>query len=81
MDGALKDFLASGKKILTDCKQPATKKDTPKEKAIKKDMIQEASGSRDPHKEFIRKTIKDKPKKSEVVEQLRTFIDQAEAVY
>lgn len=79
MEGVLKDFLQSGKKLLADTKTPKAKKDTPKEKEVKKHMLQEASGSQDPHKAFIRKTVKDKPKKSEVVEQLQRFIDQAES--
>jgi hypothetical protein len=73
MSEALKDFLASGRKLLGDTK-------TPKAKETKKQPPSVGSGpvETDPHKIFQRRTIQEKPKKSEVVEDMKKFIKQAE---
>lgn len=73
MSEALKDFLASGRKLLGDTKTPTAKE-------TKKQPPSVGSGpvETDPHKIFQRRTIQEKPKKSEVVEDMKKFIKQAE---
>jgi len=73
MSEALKDFLASGRKLLGDTKTPTAKE-------TKKQPPSVGSGpvETDPHKIFQRRTIQQKPKKSEVVEDMKKFIKQAE---
>ena len=73
MSDILKDFLASGRKLLDDTKSPTaktTKKQPP--------AVSTAPVETDPHKIFERRTIQEKPKKSEVVEDIKKFIKQAE---
>lgn len=69
MSNVLADFMKSGKKILDDTKLP---KLTPPKNA----KIPEPSG--DPHKMFIRRTIQERPKKTEVVAEFKKFIEAAE---
>ena len=82
MSDALKDFLASGKKLLNDTKTP---RKAPEPANTKKGSLPNpALGSgepveRDPHKLFIRRVVKEKPSKKEVVEQFEKFIEQAES--
>lgn len=76
MDSILKDFLSSGRALVSDTKRPVTKV-VKAEKASKKEVLGETET--DPHKIFIRRTIKEKPPKKEVVEQIQRFIDSAEA--
>jgi len=70
MGNELKEFMKSGKTLITDTKTPRQLK--PKEKA-KPDEIG------DPHKMFVRQTIQNKPKKSELVEEFKKFIKVEEA--
>jgi hypothetical protein len=69
MRNELKEFMNSGKTLITDTKTPRQLK--PKEKA-KPDEIG------DPHKVFVRHTIQTKPKKSEIIEEFKKFIKVAE---
>ena len=75
MSGYLQEFLKSGRTILDDTKtpKPVMKK---KDKAV---VPSEAECS-DPHKLLIRKTIQEKPKKADLIEEFQRFIKQAEAV-
>jgi hypothetical protein len=70
MGNELKEFMKSGKVLITDTKTPRQLK--PKEKA-KPDEIG------DPHKMFVRQTIQNKPKKLELVEEFKKFIKVEEA--
>ena len=67
----LKDVMASGRKILGDTKAPA------QSKAPKPSSITQPPES-DPHKVFVKRTVQDKPKKQEVVEEMKRFIKVAE---
>lgn len=69
MSNSIADFLKSGKKLLEDTKLP-------KMTAPKNAKVPEPSG--DPHKMFIRRTIQERPKKAEVVAELKKFIAAAE---
>jgi hypothetical protein len=70
MGNELKEFMKSGKVLITDTKTPRQLK--PKEKA-KPDEVG------DPHKMFVRQTIQNKPKKLELVEEFKKFIKVEEA--
>jgi hypothetical protein len=70
MGNELKEFMKSGKTLITDTKTPRQLK--AKEKA-KPDEIG------DPHKMFVRHTIQTKPKKLEIVEEFKKFIKVEEA--
>ena len=77
MSAHLNDFLKSGKKILEDTKAPALpKKKGEKVKALGTEQPQET----DPHKVLIRRTVQEKPKKKELIEEFQKFITAAEAV-
>lgn len=65
MGNELKEFMKSGKVLITDTKTPRQLK--PKEKAKPEELG-------DPHKMFVRQTIQNKPKKSELVEEFKKFI-------
>jgi hypothetical protein len=82
MDDHFKHFLDSGKKLLRDTKAPRRpaaaapvkgKKDTgPAQPSM-------SSLSDDPHAVFVRRVVHEKPKKPEIVEQIKRFIVVAEA--
>ncbi len=72
MSAYLQDILKSGKKIITDTKVPA--KMISKKKTSPMDIPAET----DPHKLLIRRTIEEKPKKSELIEEFKKFIQAAE---
>ena len=72
MEGFLRDFLASGKKLLDDTKQIKMKTAKQKKKAAE-------PLSDDPHKNFVRRVIAEKPKKKEIVDDIKKFISAAEA--
>ncbi len=77
-DGILKDFLASGKKLLDDTKSP--RRPLPKkEKVSKGEITGTPAPDGDPHKTFVRRSVQEKPKKSEIVEQFKKFIEVAES--
>jgi hypothetical protein len=61
----LKEFLKSGKVIITDTK---TRKVIKAKDKAKPDEIG------DPHKLFVRRCIQEKPKKSELIEEFKKFI-------
>ena len=75
MDSILKDFLSSGRALVSDTKKPVVKLP----KSDKKGKQSMSDTETDPHKVFIRRIIKEKPPKKEVIEQFQRFIDSAEA--
>lgn len=74
MDATLKEFLASGKALITD--STARKPKSESVKAPKKGN--DVPISSDPHKVLIKRCIDDKISKKDVVEEFKKFIDQAE---
>lgn len=75
MDGNFKDFIDSGRGLITDTK--AAKVKSQSVKAPKKGM--ETVTESDPHKMLIRRCIDDRIKKADVVEEFKKFIAAAEA--
>jgi hypothetical protein len=71
MSSLLKDLLSSGRKILVDTKQP------PVTKKVTGSTIHTPVEA-DPHKVFVKRTIAEKPKKADVVEDMKRFCKQAE---
>jgi hypothetical protein len=72
----LTDVMNAGKKILEDTKAPrrmVKKGEKPKAAA------QEPTDN-DPHKNLIKRTIQEQPKKSTLVDEFKRFIDSAEAL-
>jgi hypothetical protein len=74
-DGNYKEFLASGRALITDTKTAKVKSESVK--APKKGTDVPVSG--DPHRVLIKRCIDDKIKKSEVIEEFKKFIQAAEA--
>jgi len=72
MEGFLKEFMSSGRKLLDDTKQQKLKTPQAKKKAAE-------PLDADPHKNFIRRVTTEKPKRAEIVEDLKKFIAGAEA--
>ena len=82
MDETYKQFLDSGKKILHDTKAPRRAETVVAKGGGKaKGPAQPAPSnmSDDPHKVFIRRVVGEKPKKQDIVEQIKRFIDVAES--
>ncbi len=79
MSDYLSQLLKSGRMILADTKQV---KIPPSKKAAKgKASMNDVSGvmEQDPHKNFIKWCISEKPKPKEIVAQMKKFIEGAEA--
>lgn len=74
MSAYLQEFLKSGKTILDDTKTPR-----PVQKKKDKAVVPSEAECSDPHKLLIRKTIQEKPKKADLIEEFVKFIKQAEA--
>ena len=75
MSAYLQDLIKSGKKIISDTKVPAKMIEKgSKKKTASMDVPVETN----PHKMLIRRTIQEKPKKSELVEEFKKFIQAAE---
>ena len=72
MDGTLKNFLDSGRHLLTDTKMP---RQASKNKPGRPLTTAQES---DPHKVFVSYAITNKPKKLELLEDIKRFIKQAE---
>lgn len=75
MDNTFKEFLASGRTLLLDTKTPR-KLVAPARKIKKEDM---GLGETDPYKAFVRRVVQEKPKKTEIVKELKRFAEAAEA--
>ena len=69
MDGFLNKILSSGRTLLADTKAP---------KRTKKPLPSVTPTDEDPHKVFVRRTIEEKPKAKEVVEEIKKFIKSEE---
>ena len=71
-----KDFLKSGKRMITDTKQPKVKTTAvPAKKrsdALDGDEV-------DPHKRFVKYCIKNKPDTKELIKEFEKFIEIEEA--
>jgi hypothetical protein len=80
MSDYLKSVLATGRKILSDTKSP--KKPLEPDAKPGKTLLPVAAGSppeKDPHKIFVRRAIKEKMKKSELVAEVQKFCDEADS--
>jgi hypothetical protein len=75
MDGTYREFLSSGKALITDTKTPKVKSESVKKSKAGFDT---PPIEKDPHRVLIRRCIDDKIKKSDVVEEFKKFIQQAE---
>lgn len=73
-DSTFKDFMSSGRALITDTKSAKVKSESVK--AQKKGTDVPVSG--DPHRVLIKRCIDDKIKKSEVIEEFKKFIQAAE---
>ena len=71
MSDYLRDLNTRGCKILDDTKTRPTKA-APKPPAIT------TPPETDPHRAFVKRTIQERPKKAEVVEEIKKFIRQEE---
>ena len=76
MDPLLKSLMQSGRKLLVDtkaAKAPASKKG-------KAALATEATEppETDPHKIFIRRAIREKPKNADMIKEIKRFIEEAE---
>ena len=71
-----KDFLKSGKRMITDTKQPKVKTTAvpAKQKSDALDGIEP-----DPHKRFVKYCIKNKPDTKELMKEFEKFIQIEEA--
>lgn len=72
----LNELMSAGKKILEDTKAP-------RRIAKKGEKPKPATGEptdNDPHKVMIRRTIQEKPKKTDLIDEFKRFIDSAEAL-
>jgi hypothetical protein len=74
MSAYLQEFMKSGRTILEDTKTPK-----PVQKKKDKAVVPSEAECSDPHKLLIRKTIQEKPKKADLIEEFGKFIKQAEA--
>ena len=74
MDGTLKALFDTGRKILGDTKAP---RPAHRKSKVTKEEI-EGVAETDPHKNFIKRTIAEKPKKPELIKDIKRFIEQAE---
>jgi hypothetical protein len=80
MGDYLKDFLASGKKLLTDTKTPKQIKITAKDKSKLANPAAGSGPETDPHKVFVKRAIDEKLKKEDIVKQIQKFCDAADAL-
>jgi hypothetical protein len=75
MDGAYSEFLKSGRGLITDTKTAKVKSESVKKAKAGFDT---PPTEKDPHRVLIRRCIDDKIKKSDVIEEFKKFIEQAE---
>ena len=76
MDAHLKAIFESGRKILGDTKSakaPASKKG----RAALATEAQEPPET-DPHKIFVKRAIREKPKSADMIKDIKKFIEEAE---
>jgi len=75
MDGTFREFLSSGRALITDTKTPKVKSESVKKA---KTGFDTPSLEKDPHRVLIRRCVDDKIKKSDVIEEFKKFIETAE---
>jgi hypothetical protein len=75
MDGTYREFLSSGRALITDTKTAKVKSESVKKAKAGFDT---PPADKDPHKVLIRRCIDDKIKKSDIVEEFKKFIEAAE---
>jgi hypothetical protein len=75
MDGTYKEFLSSGRALITDTKTAKVKSESVKKA---KSGFDTPPADKDPHKTLIRRCIDDKIKKSDIIEEFKKFIEAAE---
>lgn len=75
MDGTYSEFMKSGRALITDTKTLKVKSESVKKAAT---GFATPPADKDPHKVLIRRCIDDKIKKSDIVEEFKKFIEQAE---
>jgi len=75
MDGTFREFLSSGRALITDTKTPKVKSESVKKA---KTGFDTAPLEKDPHRVLIRRCVDDKIKKSDVIEEFKKFIEEAE---
>ena len=76
MDNNYREFVASGRALITDTKTAKVKAVSVKAPAKAIDAV--PVGSQDPHRVLIKRCIDDKIKKSDVIEEFKKFIQSAE---
>jgi len=72
MDSNLKSFLESGKHLIGDTKKIL------KKKQLAPEPLGTQQVELDPHRAFVKNAIQSKPKKAEIVEDFKKFIQLAE---
>lgn len=75
MSDYFKEFMTSGRALLLDTKSP--RKVVPAARAIKKEHM--GVVETDPYKAFVKRVVTEKPKKTEIVKELKRFAEAAEA--
>jgi hypothetical protein len=75
MDGTYKEFVSSGRALITDTKTAKVKSESVKKAST---GFQTPPADKDPHKVLVRRCIDDKIKKSDIVEEFKKFIESAE---
>jgi len=75
MDGTYREFLSSGRALITDTKTPKVKSESVKKA---KTGFDTPPLEKDPHRVLIRRCVDDKIKKSDVIEEFKKFIETAE---
>jgi hypothetical protein len=76
MDSSFKDFLSSGKRMITDTKQPKVK--TSAVPAKKKSDALDGDDP-DPHRRFVKYCVKNKPEAKDLIKEFEKFIEIEEA--
>jgi hypothetical protein len=74
----IQQFLASGRALLTDTKQPRKLPMTSKKGAAPPPALG-APAETDPYKIFTRRAVMEKPSKADLVKDIQRFIEAAEA--
>jgi len=75
MDGTYKEFLASGRGLITDTKTAKVKSESVKKAPV---GLNTPPLEKDPHRVLIRRCIDERIKKSDVAEEFKKFIQEAE---
>lgn len=75
MDGIYKEFLSSGRALVTDTKTAKVKSESVKKA---KTGFDTPPLEKDPHRVLIRRCIDEKIKKCDIVEEFKKFIEAAE---